>query len=73
MHMIQFPNREEHKRGLWAVLQVPQLESVGLPDLVMVVEDAHIKALKREKVKFNYLSKTAANGKKKTPVRRKGA
>jgi hypothetical protein len=39
----------------------------------MVVEDAHIKALKREKVKFNYLSKTAANGKKKTPVRRKGA
>ena len=70
MHLIQFPNREQHKRGLMAVLQIPGLESLGLPDFQMVVWDEHIRALEREKVKFKYLSKAAANGKKKTPVRR---
>ena len=70
MHLIRFPNRKEHKRGLMAVLQVPRLESLGLPGLQMVVEDEHIQALEREKVSFTYLSKATANGKTKTPVRR---
>jgi len=52
-----------------AILQVPRLESLGLPGLQMVVEDEHIAALEREKISFTDLSKTTANGKKKTPVR----
>ena len=69
MHLIRFPNREQHKRGLMALLQVPGLESLGLPDRQMVVKDEHIRALEREKVSFTYLSKTTANGKTKTPIR----
>jgi hypothetical protein len=69
MHLIRFPNKKEHKRALIALLQVPRLESLLLPDRQMVVEDEHVQALEREKVSFTYLSKTAANGKKKTSVR----
>jgi hypothetical protein len=63
MHLIRFPNKKEHKRGIMALLEVPRLESLGLPDFQMVVTDEHIQALERAKVAFRYLSKTAPNGK----------
>ena len=68
MHLIRFPNKKEHERGLAAVLDVPVLESLGLPDLRMVVLDEHIKALERAKVKFTYLSKMPTNGKATSSV-----
>jgi hypothetical protein len=67
MHLIGFPNKKEHKREIMAFLEVPRVESLGLPDLQMVVTDEHIQALERAKVAFNYLSKTAPNG-TSTPV-----
>jgi hypothetical protein len=68
MHLIRFPNKKEHKRGLVAILDVPSTQSLGLPDLQMVVADEHIKALEGAKVTFTYLSKTASNGKITTPL-----
>lgn len=70
MHLIRFPNKnkKEHKRALMALLEVPQVESLGLRDFQMVVTDAHIKALVRAKVAFTYLSKTAPNGTNAAPV-----
>jgi hypothetical protein len=56
-HLIRFPNLKEHRPGLVALLSVPR-ESLGLPDLQMVVKE-HIEALERAKVRFDYLSKTA--------------
>jgi hypothetical protein len=67
MHLIRFPNKKEHKRGLMAVLTVPR-ESLSLPDFQMVVEDQHIHALERERVSFTYLSLTKTNGKIKAPI-----
>lgn len=61
MHLIRFPNLKEHKRGLMALLSVP-FESLGLPDLQMVVRTEHIRALEQAKVRFEYLSKTAPDG-----------
>lgn len=61
MHLIRFPNRKEHKRGLMALLEVPR-EFLGLPDYQMVVTEEHIKALEQASVPFAYLSLTAANG-----------
>ena len=58
MHLIQFPNLKELERGLMALLSVPW-ESLGLPDLQMVVRTEHINALEQAKVRFKYLSKTA--------------
>jgi hypothetical protein len=69
MHLIKFPNKKELGRGMMALLTVPRLESLGLPGLQMVVEDEHVRALERDKVRFTYLSKTKLNGKTKTPVR----
>jgi hypothetical protein len=61
MHLIRFPNRKEHKRGLMALLEVPH-EFVGLPDYQMVVTAEHIKALEHAQITFEILSKTAPNG-----------
>jgi hypothetical protein len=61
MHLIRFPNRKEHKRGLMALLEVPH-EFVGLPDYQMVVTAEHIKALQHARISFEFLSKTAPNG-----------
>jgi hypothetical protein len=57
MHLIRFPNLKQLERGLMAVLTVP-FESLGLPDLQMLVRTEHIKALEQAKVRFEYLSKT---------------
>jgi hypothetical protein len=68
LHLIRFPNKKEHKRGITALLEVLNVESLGLPDFQMVVTDQHIQALERAKVAFTYLSKTARNGKTATPL-----
>jgi hypothetical protein len=68
MHLIRFPNKKVHKRALMALLQVANVESLGLPDLQMVVTDEHIRALERAKVAFAYLSRTAPNGKNSAAV-----
>ena len=60
-HLIRFPHLKEHRRGLVALLSVPR-ESLGLPDLQMVVTTEHIRALERAKVRFEYLSKTGPDG-----------
>ena len=59
MHLIRFPNKKEHKRAIMALLEVPRVESLGLPNFQMVVTDEHIHELERAKVTFTYLSKTA--------------
>jgi hypothetical protein len=61
-HLIRFRTKKAHRDGLMAVLGVPGLEAVGLPDYRMVVWDEHIRALEQAKVPFEYLSKTAPNG-----------
>jgi hypothetical protein len=58
MHLIRFPNKKEHKRAIMALLEVPRVESLGLPGYQMVVTDEHIQALERAKVAFTYPSKT---------------
>lgn len=68
MHLIRFPSKAEHRRGLRALLEVPRLESLGLPDFQMVVTDEHIHALEGARVAFTYLSKTSTNGTKSTSV-----
>jgi hypothetical protein len=60
MHLIRFPNKAEHKRAIRALLEVPVLESLGLPGLQMVVMDEHIRALEAAKVSFTHLSKTSS-------------
>jgi hypothetical protein len=70
MHLIRFPNKAEHKRAIMALLDVPRVESLGLPGFQMVVTDEHIGALERAKVNFTYLSKTACNGKVSPPIQR---
>ena len=62
-HWIRFPNKREHKRAIVALLQVPRLESLGLPGLEMVVEKEHIQALEKAKVNFSYVSESDGNGK----------
>ncbi len=68
MHLIRFPNQREHKRAIMALLDVPW-EYVGLPGPQFVVTSEHIKALEEAKVRFEYLSRTAPNGKKAARVR----
>jgi hypothetical protein len=67
MHLIRFRNKNEHRRGLMALLEVPR-ESLGLPDYQMVVTEEHIKALEKAQIPFAYLSETAANGTSATSV-----
>ncbi len=62
MQLIRFRTKKDHKRGLMALLEVPQLESLGLPDRQFMVWDEHIKELEKAGVPFQYLSKTAPNG-----------
>ena len=68
MHLIGFPNRTQHKRGLMALLESTRGEFLGLPDYQMFVTNEHIKALQDAKVRFTYLSKTAPNGSNSAPV-----
>lgn len=67
MHLIRFPTKREHRRGIMALLEVPR-ECLGLPDYQMVVTEEHIKALEQARVRFVYLSKSATNGTDSTPV-----
>jgi hypothetical protein len=62
MHLIRFRTKKDHKRGLMALLEVPQLQCLGLPDYQFVVWDEHIKELEKAGVPFEYLSKTGPNG-----------
>jgi hypothetical protein len=68
MHLIRFPNKAQHKRAIMALLEVPRIESLGLPDFQMVVTDEHIQALEGARVAFAYLSKTGPNGKAATSL-----
>lgn len=60
MHLIHFPDPEQHKRAIRALLDVP-VPRVGLPDYQMVVTNEHIRALQQSKINFVYLSKTASD------------
>ena len=66
-HLIEFPSAAERKRAIKVFLEVRDSRLV-LPGHRMVVTNEHIRALDREKIRFTYLSKTAPNGKKATPV-----
>lgn len=66
IHLIRFPNKTEHKRGLMAVLDVVGQECLGLPDYQMAVTDDHLRALERSRVAFTILSQPPGNG-SKTP------
>lgn len=68
MHLIRFANKSAHKRAIMALLEVPQVESLGLPGLQMVLTDQHIQSLERAKVPFTYLSKTAPIGTKASTI-----
>lgn len=68
MHLITFPSKKEHKRAIMALLEVPRLEYLGLPDYQMVVTEEHIQALERAKISFTYLSRTAPDGTNSTSV-----
>ena len=68
MHLIRVPNKKQYKLAVTALLDVLQREYLALPDHQMVVTDEHIQALSRAKVAFTYLSRTAPNGTKPTPV-----
>ena len=68
MHLIRIPNQKEYKRAIMALLEVLQREYLALPDYQMVVTDEHVQALKRAKVTFTYLSKTAPNSTSPPPA-----
>ena len=68
MHLIRFHNRNDHKRAIMALLEVPRVEYLGLPNYQMLVTEEHIKALEQAKIRFTYLSHTALNGTNSTPV-----
>jgi hypothetical protein len=60
-HMIQFASKEDYKRAIVALREVP-FTRVGLPDLKMGVFDAHIEALKKYNIPFTDLTKDVTNG-----------
>jgi hypothetical protein len=64
-HMIQFPDKEQYKRAIMALLEVP-VSRVGIPGLKMVVSDAHIEALQRANITFTDITKVVPND--STPV-----
>jgi hypothetical protein len=64
-HVIQFPDKEQYKHAIMALLEVP-ISRVGIPGLKMVVSDAHIEALKRANITFTDITKVIPNG--STPV-----
>ena len=68
MHLIHIPKKKEYERAIMALLEVPRLEYLGLPDYRLAVTDEHVKALEQAVVAFRYLSKTAPNGRQATPV-----
>ena len=60
-HLIQFRSKLDYQNAIMALLEVPQ-GRLGLPDLQMVVTEAHITALNQAGVKFDDRTKTAKNG-----------
>ena len=62
IHLIRFPNKKEHKRGLMAVLDVAGHECLGLPDYQLAVTDEHHRALELARVRFTVLSQPTGNG-----------
>jgi hypothetical protein len=64
-HVIAFPDQEEYKKAIMAFLDV-YIGRVALPGLKMVVSQEHIGALQRAGIKYQDLTKVAANG--STPV-----
>jgi len=68
IHLIRYPNRNENKKAIGALLDVPHGQYLALPDRQMVVNDEHIDALERAKVKFTYLSKTGPHDRNHTPI-----
>jgi hypothetical protein len=61
MHLIRFAKPEDRQRAIMVFLDVPATRLV-LPGHDMVVMNAHIDALERENIPFEYLSKTQRNG-----------
>jgi hypothetical protein len=59
-HLIQFPGKEEYKRAIKALGEVP-LTRLGLPDLKMLVMEAHLQALDHSKIPYTDLTKEARN------------
>lgn len=68
MYLIQFPSDEDHEKAIEAWMDITTPRS-GFTENRVAVTDEHIRALKRAKVKFHYLSKPRSNV--KTPARRK--
>jgi hypothetical protein len=64
-HVIQFRDKEQHKRAIMVLLDVPA-SRMGIPDLKMVVGDEHIEALKLANVEYVDITKVVSNG--TTPV-----
>ncbi len=66
-HLIRLRDRDDRKRAIKAFLNVRD-ERVVLPGHQMIVTEEHIRALQREQIPFEYLSKTAPNAKKATAI-----
>jgi hypothetical protein len=64
-HVIQFRDKEAHKRAIVTLLDVP-VSRTGLADYKMVVGEEHIAALKQAGIDFVDLTRVAPNG--STPV-----
>jgi hypothetical protein len=60
-HLIQFPGREEYKKAVTALSDVPSTR-VGLPDYKMMVTEAHLDALDHSGIPYTDLTKDAKNG-----------
>ena len=55
-HVIQFRDKEQHKKAIVVLMDVPVTRS-GLPDMKMVVSDEHIQALQRANIDFVDITK----------------
>jgi hypothetical protein len=66
-HLIRFAGREEHRQAIEAFDNV-HATRVVLPGHRMVVTSAHIQALERANVPFEYVTPTNANGQHTTPI-----
>jgi hypothetical protein len=60
-HLIQFRSKLDYQKAIMALLEVPQ-GRLGLPDLQMVVTDAHIAALSQAGISFDDRTKATKNG-----------
>lgn len=57
-HLIQFRDKDEYKRAIAALSDVPQTR-VGLPDYKMMVTQQHIEALEESGIPYTDLTKDA--------------